>query len=435
MGKIDVFLSYEHSLKAFVDKICAELEKDKIKCWYAPRDVVGDYATSIVDAIDSATVFVVLLNNESSKSVHVLNEVEIAYKRIIEKQGDLTILPVKLDDKDLSKAMEYYVKRMHWIDATMQGVDAAILELKQKVKTILDPYRELEAKSATRKSNMYFDENDENEKRRLKTQQILLEQFDKELYDKTAAEYAQMRILDLGSNNGDFIMSRLGDKQNTEFVLGLECNEAAVAVANEKYGSDKVKFEQCDLESDNIAEKLKGICEKYSLKDFNVVNISMLLLHLKDPLRLLKALRGVVGRGAKIIVKDIDDGLNVAYPDNENLFEHAIKICLQNDLAGYRYSGRQIFNLLHKSGYKNIKLVKSGLDTSGMDYDEREALFNIYFSFIKNDFIDLNNKDKNNAVYEENAKWMIENFETLEDQFLQDDFFFLLGFMLFEAER
>lgn len=179
MGKIDVFLSYEHSLKAFVDKICAELEKDKIKCWYAPRDVVGDYATCIVDAIDSATVFVVLLNNESSKSVHVLNEVEIAYKRIIEKQGDLTILPVKLDDKDLSKAMEYYVKRMHWIDATMQGVDAAILELKQKVKTILDPYRELEAKSATRKSNMYFDENDENEKRRLKTQQILLEQFDK----------------------------------------------------------------------------------------------------------------------------------------------------------------------------------------------------------------------------------------------------------------
>ena len=70
-----------------------------------------------------------------------------------------------------------------------------------------------------------------------------------------------------------------------------------------------------------------------------------------------------------------------------------------------------------------------------MDYDEREALFNIYFSFIKNDFIDLNNKDKNNAVYEENAKWMIENFETLEDQFLQDDLFFSLGFMLFEAER
>ena len=103
MGKTDVFLSYEHSLKSIVDRICAELENDGIRCWYAPRDVIGDYATSIVSAIDEASVFVVLLNNESSRSPHVLNEVEMAYKRIIDKEGELTILP-------LSAAL---VKRSH----------------------------------------------------------------------------------------------------------------------------------------------------------------------------------------------------------------------------------------------------------------------------------------------------------------------------------
>ena len=78
MGKIDVFLSYEHSMKSVVDHICAALEQDGIRCWYAPRDVMGDYATSIMNAIDEARVFVVVLNNAASESVHVLNEVENA---------------------------------------------------------------------------------------------------------------------------------------------------------------------------------------------------------------------------------------------------------------------------------------------------------------------------------------------------------------------
>ena len=129
MNKVDVFLSYEHNMKSVVDHICSVLEAEGIRCWYAPRDVNGDYATSIVNAIDEANIFVVVLNNAASKSVHVLNEVEIAYKRIIEKESELTILPFKLDSEDLSKAMEYYIKRLHWIDASTQGIENAILEL------------------------------------------------------------------------------------------------------------------------------------------------------------------------------------------------------------------------------------------------------------------------------------------------------------------
>ena len=58
MKKADVFLSYEHSMRTVVEHICSVLEADGISCWYAPRDVMGDYATSIVDAIDNARVFV-----------------------------------------------------------------------------------------------------------------------------------------------------------------------------------------------------------------------------------------------------------------------------------------------------------------------------------------------------------------------------------------
>ena len=70
---MDVFISYEHQSKSIADNICAVLESKGIRCWYAPRDVYGDYATSIVEAIESCKVFVLILNCDSSNSPHVLN--------------------------------------------------------------------------------------------------------------------------------------------------------------------------------------------------------------------------------------------------------------------------------------------------------------------------------------------------------------------------
>ena len=125
----DVFISYEHESKSIADNICSVLERNKIRCWYAPRDVIGDYATSIVDAISNTKIFVLILNENSSNSRHVLNEVEIAYKI----ENNLTIIPFKVDNKTLSMAMEYYVKRLHWIDASDRSLDIAIDDLMKKI--------------------------------------------------------------------------------------------------------------------------------------------------------------------------------------------------------------------------------------------------------------------------------------------------------------
>lgn len=135
--KIDVFISYEHKSKSIADSIVSSFEKDKIRCWYAPRDVIGDYATSIVEAIESTSVFILILSGDSSNSPHVLNEVEMAYKKNIEQSQAITIIPFKVSNDELSRAMEYYIKRIHWIDATTNSLEAAITDLKKKVKRIL----------------------------------------------------------------------------------------------------------------------------------------------------------------------------------------------------------------------------------------------------------------------------------------------------------
>ncbi len=435
MNKVDVFLSYEHNMKSVVDHICSVLEAEGIRCWYAPRDVSGDYATSIVNAIDEASIFVVVLNNAASKSVHVLNEVEIAYKRIIEKEGELTILPFKLDGEDLSKAMEYYIKRLHWIDASTQGIENAILELKTKILTILKPAREHGAAQQERHSNAYYEESDEKERARLLIQQRLLEKFDGELYDAVAAERENMYVLDLGSANGSFAMSRFGSRKNLAFFLGTEFNGEAVERANAAYGNDHIVFTQCDLEGEDVEKVIGDVCEKYGIDGFNVVNISMLILHLKNPVRLLKRIRKFVRSGATIVIKDIDDGLNLAYPDREGHFEYAVGLCAKNPLGGFRASGRQIPYLLRKSGYRDIRLVRSGLNTLDMDFDEREAMFHIYFSFIRGDFAYLAAQSPDNALYRESAEWMQKHYEEMEDEFMNEDFFFSLGFMLYTAKK
>ena len=132
---MDVFISYEHESKSIADNICAVLESKGVRCWYAPRDVYGDYATSIVDAIEHCRVFILVLNHNSSNSPHVLNEVEMAYQRIL--NGEITIVPFKVDDGILSKAMEYYVKRLHWIDAVSAPLEQAINQLYDQLVPIL----------------------------------------------------------------------------------------------------------------------------------------------------------------------------------------------------------------------------------------------------------------------------------------------------------
>ena len=132
---MDVFISYEHESKSIADNICSVLESRGVRCWYAPRDVYGDYATSIVEAIEKCKVFVLILNHNSSESPHVLNEVEMAYKRIL--NGEITIIPFKVDEGILSKAMEYYVKRLHWIDAVSEPLEKSIHHLYEQLVPIL----------------------------------------------------------------------------------------------------------------------------------------------------------------------------------------------------------------------------------------------------------------------------------------------------------
>lgn len=434
--EIDVFISYEHTSKAIADNICAILERYKIRCWYAPRDVIGDYATSIVEAIDKAKIFVVVLDGNSSNSVHVLNEVEIAYKRIIDGDSKIAIMPFRVNTDELSKAMEYYIKRMHWIDASSKDLDVAILELKNKIESIIGvKNEEEEIKETSRVENHYFNAEDEKEFKRLSIQQKLVKNFDNEVYLKAIEQYDCLDVLDVGSNNGDLIIDRLGNSEKLNTLIGIEFDKDTVAIANNKYKKSNIEFYQGDAESEQLENVLEDACTIHHVEKFNVINISMLILHLKNPYKMLKIIRKFLSSDGTLIIKDIDDGLNLAYPDPDKIFKKTIDICSMSELSGYRHSGRQIYSFLKKAGFKKINLVKTGLSTINMDYEQKEALFNTYFSFILDDIRILKGKYPEDKSYADAYRFLDSVYEKLEEDFQSEEFFFSLGFMLFTASK
>jgi len=432
----DVFISYEHESKTIADNIVNYLESRKVRCWYAPRDVIGDYATSICNAIADCKVFVLILNEQASNSDHCLNEVEMAYLTNVKNAGNITIMPLRVDDKDLNRAMEYYVKRLHWIDATNNNLENAIGELYNKVASILGIDVVLPARTSQkieRYENKY-DVTEKQEEKRLKIQLAISKEFDQPSYDAAVEGKEKLVVLDVGGNNGSFVMDRLGNKPEVEKIIGLEYYAESVAYANSHY-SDKCKFYQCDVEDPNFEETLEDVLSENGIEKVDIINVSMLVLHLKNPAKLLKILRKYLKANGTIIVKDIDDGLNFCNPDPDGKFQKAIEICSIDHDAGYRLSGRQVFTLLANAGYSNIRMDNACLSTAGFDYDKKQLLFDTYFGFILSDMKKLSQEYPNNKKYVESYEWLKENFDDMEDEYHMSNFIFNVGFVIFSAKK
>jgi TolB-like protein len=111
-GKI--FISHASQDAAVAERMCAALEAAGLPCWIAPRDVrAGEsYAATIVQAINSCRMLVIVLSQSAIESSHVLREVERASSK------NRPILPVRIDAAPLPPDLEYFLSANQWLDAS-----------------------------------------------------------------------------------------------------------------------------------------------------------------------------------------------------------------------------------------------------------------------------------------------------------------------------
>lgn len=141
----DVFISYHtESAKQVVENIARLLEERGVSCWYAPRDCENMWADAIVQAIDTAEIFLVLLNSGSCNSEHVKNEIHVAYENYCHHKN--RIIAFQLEDQCLSNAtIRYYLGRTHVLNGVFPPLDDRINELVNRVIYIKNHRSEPEA--------------------------------------------------------------------------------------------------------------------------------------------------------------------------------------------------------------------------------------------------------------------------------------------------
>jgi TIR domain len=100
----DVFLSHSVKDKAVAEAIVARLEAGSVTCWIAPRDVLpgADWGESIIDAIESSRIMVLLFSQSANASPQIKREVERAVNK------GLYIIPFRLEDIPPARALEYF---------------------------------------------------------------------------------------------------------------------------------------------------------------------------------------------------------------------------------------------------------------------------------------------------------------------------------------
>ena len=129
----DVFISHSTKDKGVADAICAALEAAEIRCWVAPRDIppAAEWATSIVGALRTARVMVLVLSENAINSDHVKRELTVA------AEAGVVIVPLKIDDTPLQGLIEYYLADTHWLDAMNPPTKAQIAKLVETVRAIV----------------------------------------------------------------------------------------------------------------------------------------------------------------------------------------------------------------------------------------------------------------------------------------------------------
>ena len=129
----DVFVSHSIKDKAVAEAIVARLEADSVTCWIAPRDVVpgADWGESIIDAIESSRIMILIFSRNADASPQIKREVERAVNK------GVYIIPFRVDDIPPTKSLEYFISSSQWMDAFSPPLERHLDNLAKTVKAVL----------------------------------------------------------------------------------------------------------------------------------------------------------------------------------------------------------------------------------------------------------------------------------------------------------
>ena len=437
MSGYDFFFSHHSdSSKALVAEVTRLLQGSGIRGWYAERDIEGsqNYTEMIMGAIRDCRLFVLLLNKYSNASRHVMREVNLAMANA------RPMLFLRLDDCTPSDAIAYASSASQIITVKEENATLLAKRVSEEIfhwfathgdgTPVGDVFSNEGYKSSWDGNDLAFYA-DEGERHRIEQQRRFVYSFAHEVYDEFLSRVPEDAVyLDIGGNTGEQSAMFLEKYPHVKYV-GVDREE--IALERGRALMPNAHFYNADCEANDFDELLDELQKKHAPRGFDIINISLFLLHTKNPELLLDRLSVHLSPEGRLIILDIDDGFNVAHPDPEKRFKKAIDLCFGTAYSGFRHCGRTVFGFLNDLGLSDIRLHKTGLSTVGMNRRERESFFDVYFWIILDDLRKMHASHPDSALIKSDLDWIEENYDELRMLFKKKSFFFSLGFMLFSA--
>ena len=263
---------------------------------------------------------------------------------------------------------------------------------------------------------------------RLNAQEDLLWKAQERAYD-SFLNGKDMVILDIGCSDG-FKTVREFDRDNVKKVLALDYAAEAVAKAKANCGSEKFCFEMGNVEDADFECRLADLMKKHDIEAFDVVHLSLVVLHLKNPVNLFTLLRRYLKKDGRIVIVEADDDKAVLSPDDYYLRKYNSLLKL-DPYMGNRECASNMYIWLNKAGYCSIH--DTYVYAQGKDTATKKAMFDIYFSSLPVDFEDLCIDDPSNEDYRMAKDWLDENIDNIYEYLLQEKTVFSFGVSIFEG--
>jgi uncharacterized protein (TIGR03067 family) len=129
----EVFISYSSKDKKWADATCAVLERHRIRCWIAPRDITPgtEWGAAIIQGMDACQIMVLIFSGNANESAQVRREVERAISK------GLTVLPFRVENISPAGAMEYALSNTHWLDGFTKPIERQFDLLASSVEALL----------------------------------------------------------------------------------------------------------------------------------------------------------------------------------------------------------------------------------------------------------------------------------------------------------
>ena len=177
---------------------------------------------------------------------------------------------------------------------------------------------------------------------------------------------------------------------------------------------------------------MKSILAKNNASEFGLIFGAYLLIHLVDPLRLVRKLYNLIQNDGYVLFLEPDDSGKICYP-YEDVLKTIIDCFDALPWIEDRFFAKKLPRFLYQAGFTETRCLYHTIDTLNKSIEEKCQLYDITFSHRKSDYdcTSIQEKEQNIIV----ANRLDQALDSMKAMFFAPDFYYSETRYIFIARK